>query len=101
MAGVRLTLHAHSDFTAHRATRAGVDMLEACLRPDLAAEITLQPVRRHAVDAAVFFSNIVTPVLLAGVDVTIVPGRGPVLAEPVRTASDVLALPPSTVREGW
>ena len=69
-------------------------MLEACLRPELAAEITLQPVRRHGVDAAVFFSDIVTPVLLAGVDVSIVAGRGPVLAEPVRTASDVLALRP-------
>ncbi|MAB20094.1 MAG: uroporphyrinogen decarboxylase [Microbacterium sp.] len=78
----------------YRQSRAGVDMLEACLRPELAAEITLQPVRRHGVDAAVFFSDIVTPVLLAGVDVSIVPGRGPVLAEPVRTASDVLALRP-------
>ena len=75
----------------YRQSRAGVDMLEACLRPELAAEITLQPVRRHGVDAAVFFSDIVTPVLLAGVDVSIVAGRGPVLAEPVRTASDVLA----------
>ena len=74
----------------YRQSRAGVDMLEACLRPELAAEITLQPVRRHGVDAAVFFSDIVTPVLLAGVDVSIVAGRGPVLAEPVRTASDVL-----------
>jgi uroporphyrinogen decarboxylase len=78
----------------YRQSRAGVDMLEACLRPELAAEITLQPVRRHGVDAAVFFSDIVTPVLLAGVDVSIVAGRGPVLAEPVRTASDVLALRP-------
>ena len=69
----------------YRQSRAGVDMLEACLRPELAAEITLQPVRRHGVDAAVFFSDIVTPVLLAGVDVSIVAGRGPVLAEPVRT----------------
>ncbi|WES64885.1 uroporphyrinogen decarboxylase [Microbacter sp. GSS18] len=78
----------------YRASRAGVEMLDACLDPELAAEITLQPVRRHGVDAAVFFSDIVVPVLLAGVDVTIVPGRGPVIAEPVRSASDILRLRP-------
>ncbi|TDN92334.1 uroporphyrinogen decarboxylase [Microbacterium sp. BK668] len=78
----------------YRASRAGTEMLDACLDPELAAEITLQPVRRHGVDAAVFFSDIVVPVLLAGVDVRIVPGRGPVLEEPIRTASDVLRLRP-------
>src|SRR5690349_1386847 len=78
----------------YRASRAGTEMLQACLDPALAAEITLQPVRRHGVDAAVFFSDIVVPVLLAGIDVKIVPGRGPVLEEPIRTASDVLALRP-------
>ncbi|WP_206535633.1 uroporphyrinogen decarboxylase [Microbacterium sp. 4R-513] len=78
----------------YRASRAGTEMLDACLTPDLAAEITLQPVRRHGVDAAVFFSDIVIPVLLAGVGVRIVAGRGPVLDEPIRTASDVLRLRP-------
>ncbi|MDN3496009.1 uroporphyrinogen decarboxylase [Planococcus sp. APC 4015] len=78
----------------YRETRAGTEMLDACLTPALASEITLQPVRRHGVDAAVFFSDIVVPVLLAGVGVRIVPGRGPVLDEPVRSASDVLALRP-------
>jgi uroporphyrinogen decarboxylase len=78
----------------YRAAREGTEMLEACLTPDLAAEITLQPVRRLGVDAAVFFSDIVVPVLLAGVGVRIVAGRGPVLDEPVRTASDVLRLRP-------
>jgi uroporphyrinogen decarboxylase len=78
----------------YRETRAGTEMLDACLTPELAAEITLQPVRRHGVDAAVFFSDIVIPVLLAGVAVSIVPGRGPVLETPVRSASDVLALRP-------
>lgn len=68
-------------------------MLDACLTPSLASEITLQPVRRHGVDAAIFFSDIVIPVRLAGVAVTIVPGRGPVLAEPVRDAAAVAALP--------
>ncbi|WP_345803257.1 uroporphyrinogen decarboxylase [Microbacterium sp. AZCO] len=78
----------------YRASRAGTEMLDACLDPALAAEITLQPVRRHGVDAAVFFSDIVIPVLLAGVDVKIVPGRGPVLENPIRSASDVLNLRP-------
>ncbi|MFB8387946.1 uroporphyrinogen decarboxylase [Microbacterium sp. NPDC055910] len=78
----------------YRELRAGTEMLQSCLTPALASEITLQPVRRHGVDAAVFFSDIVVPVLLAGVDVSIVPGRGPVIANPVRSASDVLALRP-------
>ena len=77
----------------YRAAREGVEMLDACLDPDLASELTLQPVRRHGVDAAVFFSDIVVPVALAGVDVRIVPGRGPVVGSPVRTADDVAALP--------
>ncbi len=76
----------------YRRLRAGVDMLESCLRPDLAAEITLQPVRRHRVDAAIFFSDIMVPLKLAGVGVEIAPGVGPVVADPVRTASDVDAL---------
>lgn len=68
--------------------RRGVGMLEACLKPELATEITLQPVRRHGVDAAIFFSDIVVPLRLAGVDVEIVPGVGPVIAEPVRSTAD-------------
>lgn len=73
----------------YRELRVGTRMLDACLTPDLAAEITLQPVRRHGVDAAVFFSDIVIPLRLAGVEVEIEPGRGPVFANPVRTADDV------------
>ncbi|MFF2245257.1 uroporphyrinogen decarboxylase [Arthrobacter sp. NPDC058130] len=73
--------------------REGVAMLDSCLRPELASEITLQPVRRHDVDAAIFFSDIVIPLKLAGVGVDIVPGVGPVLDVPVRTAADVAALP--------
>ncbi|KQQ67342.1 uroporphyrinogen decarboxylase [Microbacterium sp. Leaf320] len=73
----------------YRELRVGTRMLDACLTPDLAAEITLQPVRRHGVDAAVFFSDIVIPLRLAGVDVEIEAGRGPVFANPVRTAADV------------
>lgn len=90
----------------YRELRVGTAMLDACLNPELASEITLQPVRRHGVDAAIFFSDIVIPVRLAGVEVEIVPGRGPVLARPVRTAADVAALPPldpaalAPIREG-
>ncbi|WDH78643.1 uroporphyrinogen decarboxylase [Microbacterium esteraromaticum] len=73
----------------YRELRVGTRMLDACLTPDMAAEITLQPVRRHDVDAAVFFSDIVIPLRLAGVEVEIEPGRGPVFANPVRTVDDV------------
>ena len=73
----------------YRELRVGTRMLDACLTPDLAAEITLQPVRRHGVDAGIFFSDIVVPLRLAGIPVEIEPGRGPVFAQPVRTASDV------------
>jgi uroporphyrinogen decarboxylase len=72
----------------YRKVREGVAMLDSCLRPELAAEITLQPVRRHKVDAAIFFSDIVVPLKLAGVDVEIAPGVGPVLENPVRTRAD-------------
>jgi uroporphyrinogen decarboxylase len=78
----------------YRELRVGTDMLDTCLTPELASEITLQPVRRHHVDAAIFFSDIVIPVKLSGVDVRIVSGRGPVLENPVRTASDIRDLPP-------
>jgi len=78
----------------YREVRAGTGMLEACLTPELAAEITLQPVRRHDVDAAILFSDIVVPLKLAGIEVEIVPGTGPVVANPIRTAADVAGLPP-------
>jgi uroporphyrinogen decarboxylase len=77
----------------YRALRADTGMLQACLTPDLTCEITLQPVRRHGVDAAILFSDIVVPLYVAGVGVDIVPGTGPVVAHPVRTAADVERLP--------
>ncbi|WP_062136015.1 uroporphyrinogen decarboxylase [Demequina aestuarii] len=73
--------------------RAGTGMLESCLTPALASEITLQPVRRYGVDAAILFSDIVVPMRIAGVDVDIQPGVGPVFGRPVRTMADVEALP--------
>src|SRR5215211_3545300 len=56
---------------------------------ELTAEVTLQPVRRHSVDAAVMFADIMTPVLAMGLDVELVEGVGPVVREPVRSAADV------------
>ena len=72
----------------YREIRRGIPMLDSCLNPELAAEITLQPVRRHGVDAAVFFSDIVIPLKLAGVSVEIVSGVGPVLETPVRSRAE-------------
>ncbi|MFC3850733.1 uroporphyrinogen decarboxylase [Corynebacterium hansenii] len=85
----------------YREIRKDVGMLESCFNPELLAEITMQPVRRHDVDAAILFSDIVVPVKAAGVDLDIVAGRGPVVAEPIRTASDIDRLPeldPDTLR---
>jgi uroporphyrinogen decarboxylase len=73
----------------YRALRAGSAMLDACRDPELITEITLQPVRRHHVDAAVFFSDIVVPLVAIGVGVDIVPGVGPVVEKPIRTATDL------------
>jgi uroporphyrinogen decarboxylase len=77
----------------YRAVLPAGGMLQACFTPDLTCEITLQPVRRHGVDAAILFSDIVVPLRAAGVGVEIVSGTGPVLADPVRTAADVDRLP--------
>jgi uroporphyrinogen decarboxylase len=76
--------------------REGVTMLDACMRPELVVEITLQPVRRYGVDAAIFFSDIVLPLKAVGVDLDIVPGVGPVVQSPVRTLADVEAIPDLT-----
>jgi uroporphyrinogen decarboxylase len=81
----------------YRKLREGVPMLDACFDPELVCEITLQPVRRHGVDAAILFSDIVVPLVAAGIGVDIVPGTGPVVAEPVRTAAQVAALPSDAV----
>ena len=76
--------------------REGVSMLESCMRPELVVEITMQPVRRYGVDAAIFFSDIVLPLKAVGVDLDIVPGVGPVVDRPVRTLADVEAIPDLT-----
>ena len=76
----------------YRRLREGVTMLEACMSPELVVEITLQPVRRYGVDAAILFSDIVLPLKAVGVDLDIEPGVGPVVADPVETLADVAAI---------
>ncbi|MCP1388047.1 uroporphyrinogen decarboxylase [Corynebacterium sp. TA-R-1] len=77
----------------YRQVREGIAMLDSCFMPELLAEITMQPVRRHDMDGAILFSDIVVPLKAAGVDVEIVPGRGPVMGEAIRSKSDVDKLP--------
>jgi uroporphyrinogen decarboxylase len=78
----------------YRAIRERHDFEAVVHTPELAAEVTLQPVRRYGVDAAVLFSDIVTPVQGIGIDVQITPGVGPVVAEPFRRSEDVGRLRP-------
>jgi len=73
----------------YRALREGNSMLDALRTPDLITEITLQPVRRHGVDAAILFSDIVVPLVAVGVGIDIVGGVGPVIDKPIRTLSDL------------
>ena len=77
----------------YRKVREGIPMLDSCFMPELLAEITLQPVRRHDMDAAILFSDIVVPLKAAGVGVEIVPGRGPVMEQAITTRADVEKLP--------
>lgn len=72
--------------------REGIAMLDSCMLPELVTEITLQPVRRHKVDAAIYFSDIVVPLKAIGIDLDIKPGVGPVIAEPIRTRADLARL---------
>ncbi|MFD0395135.1 uroporphyrinogen decarboxylase [Streptomyces nogalater] len=76
----------------YRKVREGVPMLESCMRPELVTEITLQPVRRHDVDAAIYFSDIVVPLKAIGIDLDIKPGVGPVVEQPIRTRADLARL---------
>ncbi len=78
----------------YRALRAGTAMLDALSTPDLITEITLQPLRRYHVDAAIFFSDIVVPLRAIGVGIEIKPGVGPVVDNPIRSAHDLPQLRP-------
>ncbi|MTE21486.1 uroporphyrinogen decarboxylase [Streptomyces sp. TRM43335] len=78
----------------YRRVREGIGMLDSCMRPDLVTEITLQPVRRHGVDAAIYFSDIVVPLKAIGLELDIKPGVGPVVDHPFRTREDLARLRP-------
>ena len=74
----------------YRATRARAgDFLTLCKTPELACEVTVQPVRRLGVDAAILYSDIVVPVAAIGFGVEVVSGVGPVIDEPFRTKEDL------------
>jgi uroporphyrinogen decarboxylase len=78
----------------YRALKETHSILELCRTPELAAEVTLQPVKRLDVDAAILFSDIMVPVAAAGARLDIVPGVGPVLEEPIRSAYEMNRLRP-------
>ena len=78
----------------YRAARASMGMLQACFTPDLVTELTLQPLRRYHVDAAILFSDIVVPLRAVGVGVDIKAGVGPVIEHPVRSQRDLQRLRP-------
>ena len=78
----------------YRAIRGDGTILDAIAKPELAAEITLQPVRRYGVDAAILYSDIVVPVAAIGFGVDVAPGTGPVVEHPFRSAADLERLRP-------
>jgi uroporphyrinogen decarboxylase len=78
----------------YREVRGDLDILETCRHPEVAVEVTLQPLRRMDLDAAVLFSDIMVPLAGIGVGVTIASGVGPVVAEPIRGVADVDRLRP-------
>jgi uroporphyrinogen decarboxylase len=76
----------------YRALRAKNTMMQACFDAELITEVTLQPIRRHGVDAAILFSDIVVPLRASGIELDIVPDVGPVIDHPVRSMADVKAM---------
>src|SRR5262249_2072100 len=83
----------------YRAIRAGHSLLEICAQPELAAEVTLQPVRALGVDAAILFADILLPLVPMGLELEFAAGEGPVIHNPVRSAADVAALRPVEVED--
>jgi uroporphyrinogen decarboxylase len=77
----------------YRAIRAKASLLEICRRPDLAAEVTLQPVERLGVDAAILFADILLPFEPLGLGLSFAQGEGPVIARPIKSPADVARLP--------
>jgi uroporphyrinogen decarboxylase len=81
----------------YRAIREKYSLLEICYQPELAAEVTLQPVRALGVDAAILFADILLPVIPLGLGLEFAKGEGPIIARPVRTLEDVAAMRPVDV----
>src|SRR3990172_3125940 len=77
----------------YRAIRARASLLEICRQPDLAAEVTLQPVERLGVDAAILFADILLPFEPLGLGLSFAQGEGPVIAHPIKSPADVARLP--------
>ena len=78
----------------YRAVRARYSLLEICRQPDLAAEVTLQPVRALGVDAAILFADILLPLIPMGVQLEFAAGEGPVIGNPIRSLGDVKRVAP-------
>ena len=76
----------------YRAIRARYTLLEICRQPELAAEVTMQPVKSLGVDAAILFADILLPLIPMGIGLHFAEGEGPVIENPVRTEADVVAL---------
>jgi uroporphyrinogen decarboxylase len=83
----------------YRAIRERHTLLQICADPELAAEVTLQPVRRLGVDAAILFADILLPLVPMGLELTFAPGEGPVIRNPVRRAEDLARLAPVDVSD--
>ena len=81
----------------YRKIKEKFSLLEICRQPELAAEVTMMPVRKLGVDAAILYSDIMNPVASIGIDFDIVANVGPVIANPVRSAEDVARLRPIDV----
>ena len=78
----------------YRAIREKYSLLEICYQPELAAEVTMQPVRALGVDAAILFADILLPVIPLGLGLEFAKGEGPVIGKPVRTLGDLAAMKP-------
>lgn len=81
----------------YRKIKEKYSLLEICLQPELAAEVTMMPVRKLGVDAAILYSDIMNPVASLGVDFDIVPNIGPVIDSPIRSKQDIDNLKPIDV----
>lgn len=81
----------------YRKIKEKYSLLEICLQPELAAEVTMQPVKKHGVDAAILYSDIMNPVASIGIDFDIVANVGPVIHNPIRSQEDIVRLRPIDV----